>query len=434
MIAIKNEIDNLNLVKKDPKAAKLLESIRQILTEKSSEQTKRKVIIFSEYVDTVRYLRPLFEEVFPDTVLTVEGNITTSLHKQILTNFDASVPNSKQEDAFQILLTSDTLSEGFNLNRAGLIINYDIPWNPTRVIQRVGRINRIGKKVFDKLMIYNFFPTIQGSDIIKSRQIASQKMFLIHSTLGEDAKIFESDELPSASEMYTRINQNPEKDGDESLITTIRKKYTEYEKKFPEAIKRLESLPSRIKTAKSYTNSQLTVFQRKGLGLFVQHISDPNEQKPQPIVLLLQESLPLIECPYDEPRLDLSPNFWPCYEIIKEHKTSIRVSKSEISLEIKALNNLQTALRLNDERLLPYLPFIKILIKDLRDYRALPKYTLRRISAVAIDPKKSSSIEDLIKELSYLRSHLGDDYINIVEDRVSSIKKEIIIAIENIGT
>ena len=59
---------------------------------------------------------------------------------------------------YDILIATDAISEGFNLHRAGIIFNYDIPYNPTRVIQRVGRINRINKKVFDELFIYNFFP------------------------------------------------------------------------------------------------------------------------------------------------------------------------------------------------------------------------------------------------------------------------------------
>lgn len=72
-------------------------------------------------------------------------------------------------------MTTDKLSEGVNLNRAGAVINYDIPWNPTRVIQRLGRINRIGRKVFQTLYIYNFFPTEQGAEVVKSREIAAQK-------------------------------------------------------------------------------------------------------------------------------------------------------------------------------------------------------------------------------------------------------------------
>ena len=56
----------------------------------------------------------------------------------------------------KILVATDAISEGYNLHRAGTIINYDIPYNPTRVIQRIGRINRVNKKVFinHNLFIY----------------------------------------------------------------------------------------------------------------------------------------------------------------------------------------------------------------------------------------------------------------------------------------
>ena len=62
------------------------------------------------------------------------------------------------------------LAEGFNLNRAGTIFNYDIPYNPTKVIQRIGRINRINKKMFDELYIYNFFPTETGEKEVRQKK------------------------------------------------------------------------------------------------------------------------------------------------------------------------------------------------------------------------------------------------------------------------
>jgi superfamily II DNA/RNA helicase len=80
------------------------------------------------------------------------------------------------------------------LHRAGAIINYDIPYNPTRVIQRVGRINRINRKVFDELYIYNFFPTLTGELETRTKAISTLKMDLIHTLLGEDTKTLTSEE------------------------------------------------------------------------------------------------------------------------------------------------------------------------------------------------------------------------------------------------
>src|SRR3990172_129114 len=210
--------------------------------------------------------------------------------------------------------TSDKLSEGVNLNRAGAIINYDIPWNPTRVIQRVGRINRIGKKVFQSLYIYNFFPTEKGADIIKSREIASQKMFLIHNTLGEDAKIFSVDETPTPSDLFKRVNANPEDEKEQSTLTRVRRLFFEIQSKYPELVERIKELPVRVKTAKAFSQNQLLVFRRKGLGLFIQNVDDTTLEKPEVRSPLFEEALPLIECEFDEPRLSLSPYFWKSYE------------------------------------------------------------------------------------------------------------------------
>ena len=93
------------------------------------------------------------EQKFPGKIAVVYGTVSAALADSIEANFDASYKKT-QQNKFQILLATDKMSEGHNLNRAGLVINYDIPWNPTRVIQRVGRINRIGKKVFQQLYIF----------------------------------------------------------------------------------------------------------------------------------------------------------------------------------------------------------------------------------------------------------------------------------------
>ena len=82
----------------------------------------------------------------------------------------------KNKNNFNVLVATDAIAEGYNLNRAGTIINYDIPYNPTKVIQRVGRINRINKKVYEELFIYNFFPTGIEKKKSEQKKITSLKM------------------------------------------------------------------------------------------------------------------------------------------------------------------------------------------------------------------------------------------------------------------
>lgn len=432
MTEIGGRIDALGLTTADPKVVCLATEVDRILKEKpTAGDPTRKVIIFTEYVDTVKYIQPILENAFPGRVLSFDGVWTAKKVEQLLTNFDASIEQSKQDDTFQILFTSDKLSEGLNLNRAGAVINYDIPWNPTRVIQRVGRINRIGKKVFEKLRIYNFFPTEIGADIVKSRLIAGQKMFLIHNTLGEDAKIFEVDETPSASELYKRVNRNPEENEEENLLTKIRKEYSALTKEHPDIISRIAKFPARVKTAKAFGRNQLAVFRRKGLGLFIQSVEDTTQEKPQVSSHLFYDALTSVRCEHEEPRLKLSRNFWRSYEAVKTHTDVFKVSKSEISLEVKAYNNLQRALRFYKIELDLYLPFIRTLIKDLRDYRTLSQYSLRRLASEDLTPNNPTALKRYIKELDLLRGRLGADYLDVLESRLGSLESEIIIAVEN---
>ncbi len=426
MREIRKNIKKLDMVANDPKADCLIKEVRKILkaTLKDGEP-KRKVIIFSEYTDTVKHLEPILERAFAGKVVSSNTGLSSSQLKQILNNFDASVKLNNQEDDFQILLTSDKLSEGVNLNRAGAIINYDIPWNPTRVIQRVGRINRIGKKVFQSLYIYNFFPTEKGAELVKSREIASQKMFLIHNTLGEDAKIFSVDETPTPSDLFKRVNANPEDEQEQSTLTIVRRLFFEIQSKYPELVERIKELPARVKTAKAFTNNQLLVFRRKGLGLFIQSVDDTTLEKPEVRPQLFEDALPLIECAIDEPRLSLSPYFWKSYEAIKSHRDVQRIPKSDSSVETKAFNNLQSALHSFKDELEEFIPFIRTLIEDLRDYKTLPKSTLRRFANVSPDSPNFK------KELQEVKINLGEDYLEIIKKRLGALKSEVIIAIEN---
>ncbi|WP_278533066.1 helicase-related protein [Dehalococcoides mccartyi] len=307
---ILDELDSLKLVNKDPKLKKLATEVKNILNKKDKpEEPERKIVIFTEYIDTARYLEAHLEKEFPSCCITVKGDLNKTKSDEVLRNFDTT--HKKPEDSYKILITTDKMSEGFNLNRAGAVINYDIPWNPTRVIQRVGRINRISKRVFKNLYIYNFFPTLQGATYVKSREIATEKMFLIHNTLGEDAKIFEPDEEPSASQLFKRIMENPDNMEEESFQTKIRQLYADIVASSPEVIKRISELPPRIKVAKNFNENNLVVFIKKGLGLFTRGILS-DDKKPQDLVF--ENTLELIECKKEEKAILAIPIYKPSNE------------------------------------------------------------------------------------------------------------------------
>jgi len=422
---ILERLKELDLINNDPKLSFLISKIK-VWREKDPQ---RKIVIFSEYLDTVRYLKEPLTKEFAGRVLVVEGDLTRSKIEEINRNFDASYPDNKQDDKYDILLCTDKISEGFNLNRAGLVINYDIPWNPVRVIQRVGRINRIGKKVFDEIYIANFFPTERGSELVRSREIAAQKMFLIHNALGEDAKIFDIDEEPTPSALYQRILLNPDKLESESLYTRILNEFERIKRESPEVIEKLKYCPPRVKVAKSSDKDELFVFIKKRK-LYIQRIDyeKANEQNViEPESVILEDVIERIRCDKNEKRLELSDRFWDYYETIKVWKEK-RMKIPENSLEQKALNNIKTLIRLEREELAPYKNFLRMLQEDILDYGTLSDYTLRRIVNLSA---KESDLNETVRQIEKLRKELGENYLEKEKELSKNLYKEIIIAIEN---
>ncbi len=424
---ILKELSALGLVNNDPKTACLLKNIKSVLKQKPNKgEPKRKILIFSEYLDTVKYLNPILEKHFGRKLLVVAGDLSSKKIFQINKNFDAS--HSNQEDEYDILLTSDRISEGFNLNRAGMVINYDIPWNPVRVIQRVGRTNRISKKVFDELYIVNFFPTEKGAELVKSREIAGNKMFLIHNTLGEDAKIFDIDEEPTPAGLFKRIQQNPDKLEEEGFYSKAVKQFLEIQKENPDLVNKLNNFPPRVKVAKQFSDNELLIFFKKGR-IYIYGLKYNGDSKVQPYQATFEDIFDKIACDKNEKAVSLTSSFWNSYEQIKKFKEYRHGSVSEQSLEQKALNNLKSFISKPWEKLLPYLDFLKTLREDIIDYGTLPDYTLRRIANLetADENKQKKAVSEIIS----LKQELGEDYLIKEEERQKDLAKEVIIAIEN---
>ena len=196
-----NDLNILKGIKKEwaeIKVDKKFNELKKKLLEWQKENKSRKIIIFSEFVSTVKYLeKKINDDIELKNILKpISFTSRDKGYKKstIINNFDASVKEAEQENNYFLLIATDTLSEGINLHRAGIIINYDIPYNPTKVIQRVGRINRIGKKVFDKLFIHNFLPRAEVRGEMKNLQISSFKLKLINAIFGNDTKILHKDE------------------------------------------------------------------------------------------------------------------------------------------------------------------------------------------------------------------------------------------------
>ena len=179
--------------KPDPKLMQLIADIKDHI----ESDSERKIVIFSMYADTVRYVGDaLVSAGIPTSIYTSQNSKAD--RARVRENFDAGLPKERQKDEYKVLVTTDALSEGISLHRAGRVINYDIPYNPTRVIQRVGRINRINKKMFNELFIDNYFPTKVGETETNIRGVSTLKMRIFNSVVGNDSRTLTQDETPES--------------------------------------------------------------------------------------------------------------------------------------------------------------------------------------------------------------------------------------------
>ena len=194
MIKVFWSISMLNGQKKkdDPKFDKFKERLETEFLNKSINPTG-KLVLFSESVDTLNYLyNRLTKELKRDDVLIVTAANRDRFDKVIKDNFDANAAHD--EGRYNIILTSDVLAEGVNLHRANVIVNYDSPWNATRLMQRIGRVNRIGSTA-PNIYNYLFYPSQQGDHEIQLYKNALIKLQGFHSAFGEDAQIYSREEI-----------------------------------------------------------------------------------------------------------------------------------------------------------------------------------------------------------------------------------------------
>lgn len=317
-----------NMIKSDPK----LDSFIRIVSKQMKNDPNRKLVVFSEFADTVNYLGKALVNAGLPAMKYTSADATSANKDLIRANFDAGLKPALQQNDFYILVATDAISEGYNLHRAGAIFNYDIPYNPTRVIQRIGRINRINKKVFDQLYIYNYFPTDVGEAETRTKEISTLKMAMIHAIMGEDTKALTKEEDLQAyfKERYRKeLSRNEE----ESWDTPYRKLLNSL--KGTDVYDKALELPHRARTARRVDKPKkgVLMFGRKGDD-FVFKIGDASNP---PAMISAEEAISLFEADINEKPVDLSKNFDAVYQLVKSSLFSSEVKDRNEKEQINAL-------------------------------------------------------------------------------------------------
>ena len=316
---------------------KLKTFIKELKT--NEKLNNKKIIIFSESKETCDDLFKTISKEVSDkcTIYTsgggkiIKDNKVISLsyeqsRKNIAENFDPNISKKLQKDDISILISTEVLSEGVDLHRSNIVINYDLPWNPTRVIQRVGRVNRVGSK-FKNILIFNFFPSEQGGEILNQEENITSKIQAIHDCLGNDAKYLTEDEETqtyyllggkSGKDIFNTINNKDTYDNKEETVDT-RQYYINFIRQIrdnnSELFNRIKELPKKIKTAKkSNLGSGVITFFRKGR--FKEFVSTDDKNKETKRLNFLN-AIKYFQCKENDKKNAISKSF---FDLLRQNK------------------------------------------------------------------------------------------------------------------
>jgi superfamily II DNA/RNA helicase len=249
-------------INRDPKLEKFIKELDANKDLKNSH-----LIIFTESKETARYLSENIEIFYPGKVICYDGSSSAADKQKVIKNFDAKV--SKQESEFRILIATEVLAEGVNLHRSNVVINYDIPWNPTRLMQRVGRINRIDT-TFDKIYTFNFFPSVQGDSQLALKEAAQGKIAGFLALLGGDASLLTDGEEIDSHTLFDKLNSIKDEDEPDTELKYL-KVIKDIRENDPDLFDYIKQLPRKARTAKKNNvspNSFITYFRRSKIQKF----------------------------------------------------------------------------------------------------------------------------------------------------------------------
>lgn len=240
----KDKVDDLikrwNKVKTDPKLIKFAEKIKEEFFEEE-KNINGKLVIFSESKETAEELTKKLKVITNKKILTVSSENRKSLDNVIRENFDANLEEGKWKYEYDIIITTEVLAEGINLHRCNIIVNYDVPWNSTRLMQRIGRVNRIGGKS-ENIYVYNFYPSAHGDDQIHLVNNALRKLQAFHTAFGEDNKIFSLLEEKGEGALFGNKIQK-----EESEILKFLNELREFRKREPKEYSKINKIPNKAR-------------------------------------------------------------------------------------------------------------------------------------------------------------------------------------------
>lgn len=214
----------------------------------SEEHPDEKILIFTEYRDTALYLDGAFSDagLHGHAVVTSDTKDPTSFAVRFSpkSNAPTKKPFSEPQNPLRILVTTDVLSEGQNLQDAHIVVNFDLPWAIIKLVQRAGRVDRVGQES-DKVLVYSFFHD-EVEPVLNLRNAIRTRLSNIAQTIGNDEKFLGDRSETNAIEDLARGKLPEEDDDDVDAVSKAFEVWSRLEQENPDLARKISNLPNLV--------------------------------------------------------------------------------------------------------------------------------------------------------------------------------------------
>jgi superfamily II DNA/RNA helicase len=372
----------------------------------------KKQIIFTQYADTAQYLYNQItdgsrrEDI--EVIHSNSGKDKGRLVQRFAPNANDNYQLKPGETELNTLIATDILAEGLNLQDGDMIINYDLHWNPVKLIQRFGRIDRIGTEK-ETIYGYNFLPELGIEKNLGLKEKLQRRIQEIHETIGEDSAILDNSEQLNENAMYAIYEQSQGKQlnffepepTEVTNLTDAEEKLRKIQRDNPDEFDRIVNLPNGIRTAKLAQETGTFVFCESS------NINDPSEKRYPQLLLIdrdgkeisrdISKILLMITAKEDTPTVLLP----------QTHNQTVTQALREFSKDVKA--------RQSEQRDFKLTPAQKYILKELEKlFKDDAEEDLKSIINELIRTVKSIHNPIILQELKNIKNNgsVGQSLLN----------------------
>ena len=389
----------------------------------SNELKNKKVIIFTEFIDTAMDIAKLISEKCSGNVKVYTGNSGKEDMDEVLFNFDANIPKESQKNDYRILVATDTLAHGVNLHRSNVIINFDIPWNPTKMMQRVGRVQRLDTD-FKEIYTYNFFPTEPIEDNIKIKTYAERKIAMFIELLGNDSQLL-TDEPIQSYDLFDLLNSDIT---DEEEFINDELKYLRLIRDIRdnnhELFKKIEEIPKKARVARKSDNKSLISLMKTGK---FKKVFKTDETGTEEIDFF--DAIEILEADEDEKAIPVNPDY---YKYLKDNVNAFETLLNAPEDQVKLSKNESSILKYINAALQDKKELTTYDINFLTKVRELvSEGHITKNQAKTINTKLKTKTKDIFSIIEILRKYINEedlktDTAQCIEDCVKEYKQIIL--------